>query len=98
MKSDKKTYKEEIAEVFRSLASPIRIGILILLAEKEHCACEFPSLLNISQPNSSRNLTILKNAGLIESYRDGQKNIYHIKNLKVKELIALAKELKVNKQ
>lgn len=88
------TYKK-IAKVFKSLASPIRIGMLILLAEREHCACEFPLLLNISQPNSSRNLNILKNAGLIQSYRDGQKIIYFINDPKIKELIELAKKIDI---
>ena len=71
-----KTYRKT-AKIFKALSSPIRIDILILLMEREHCACEFPHLLNISQPNSSRNLSVLKNSGLIESYRDGKKIIYN---------------------
>lgn len=87
-----KTYKKA-AKIFKALSSPIRINILILLMEREHCACEFPHLLNISQPNSSRNLSVLKNAGLIESYRDGKKIIYYINNPEIKELIEIAKKL-----
>jgi len=87
-----KTYRKT-AKIFKALSSPIRINILILLMEREHCACEFPHLLNISQPNSSRNLSVLKNAGLIESYRDGKKIIYYINNPEIKELIEIAKKL-----
>jgi len=87
-----KTYKKA-AKIFKALSSPIRINILMLLMEREHCACEFPHLLNISQPNSSRNLSVLKNAGLIESYRDGKKIIYYINNPEIKELIEIAKKL-----
>ncbi len=87
-----KTYRKT-AKIFKALSSPIRINILMLLMEREHCACEFPHLLNISQPNSSRNLSVLKNAGLIESYRDGKKIIYYINNPKIKELIEIAKKL-----
>jgi len=87
-----KTY-EKIAKIFKSLASPIRISMLILLAEKERCACEFPCLLNISQPNSSRNLHVLKKAGLINSYRDGQKIIYFIEKTEVKKIIELVLKL-----
>ena len=87
-----KTYRKA-AKIFKALSSPIRINILMLLMEREHCACEFPHLLNISQPNSSRNLSVLKNAGLIESYRDGKKIIYYINNPEIKELIEIAKKL-----
>jgi len=87
-----KTYRKT-AKIFKALSSPIRINILILLMEREHCACEFPHLLNISQPNSSRNLSVLKNAGLIESYRDGKKIIYYINNPEIKELIEIAKKI-----
>ena len=87
-----KTYRKT-AKIFKALSSPIRINILMLLMEREHCACEFPHLLNISQPNSSRNLSVLKNAGLIESYRDGKKIIYYINNPEIKELIEIAKKL-----
>jgi ArsR family transcriptional regulator len=87
-----KTYRKA-AKIFKALSSPIRINILMLLTEREHCACEFPRLLNISQPNSSRNLSVLKNAGLIESYRDGKKIIYYISNQEIRELIEIAKKL-----
>lgn len=87
-----KTYRKA-AKIFKALSSPIRINILMLLMEREHCACEFPHLLNISQPNSSRNLSVLKNSGLIESYRDGKKIIYYINNPEIKELIEIAKKI-----
>ena len=96
MKIDEKKV-DLLSEIFQSLASPIRIGILMLLSEKEHCACEFPTLLNISQPNSSRNLSVLKNAGMVESYRDGQKIIYFIEDPGIKKLIKLASKITINR-
>ena len=86
-----------LSEIFKSLASPIRIGILMILAEKEHCACEFPCLLNISQPNSSRNLHVLKSTGLIQSRRDGQKIIYYIEDPYIKKLIKIASKITLSK-
>lgn len=47
-----KTYRKA-AKIFKALSLPIRINILILLTEREYCACVFPCLLNISQPNFS---------------------------------------------
>lgn len=84
---------EDMSKLFRVLSSPIRIGMLKLLAEKDYCACKFPDLLHISQPLSSRNLTVLKQAGLISSTPNGQFNIYHLEHREVLELIQKAKEL-----
>jgi ArsR family transcriptional regulator len=94
MEVNKKRY-DELAKIFKSLASPIRIGMLILLAEKEHCACEFPCLLNISQPNSSRNLRVLRDAGLIKSYRDEQRIIYFIDDPAIKKFIESVQKLEL---
>ena len=66
----------ELARIFRALSSPIRLKILFYLSDGEHCACEFPPLVGASQPNTSRNLDILKKAGLVKYRRDGQKLIY----------------------
>jgi ArsR family transcriptional regulator len=82
-----------IAAVFRILASPIRLKMIELLSERDYCACEFPALLHISQPLSSRNLAILKQAGLITSTPNGQFNIYHLKNKEVLNLIKKAREI-----
>ena len=81
---------EDIAGKYFALSSPIRLKILALLTKREHCACEFPTLLGISQPNTSRNLFVLRKAGLIRSYRDKQRIIYA---LETKELQSLAKRL-----
>jgi DNA-binding transcriptional ArsR family regulator len=66
----------KLADLFHALSSPLRLRILFYLADGEHCACEFPDLIDASQPNTSRNLFILKKAGLIKFRRDGQKMIY----------------------
>jgi ArsR family transcriptional regulator len=84
-----------VVKIFRILSSPIRLRMLLLLGQKEYCACEFPSLLHISQPLASRNLSILKEAGLISSTPDGQFNIYRLKMKKVLSLIKMTKEIKI---
>jgi DNA-binding transcriptional ArsR family regulator len=89
----KKEQIKEMSKLFRVLSSPIRIGMLKLLSEKDYCACKFPDLLHISQPLSSRNLAVLKQAGLISSTPNGQFNIYHLENREVLDLIQKAKDL-----
>jgi len=89
--AQKKT--DEWARQFFALSSPIRLQMLALLTQREHCACEFPDLLHISQPNASRNLYILKRAGLISSYRDGQRIIYRLEPKEIQALIKRLNEL-----
>ncbi|MCE5223267.1 metalloregulator ArsR/SmtB family transcription factor [bacterium] len=90
---DIKEKNKVIARQFFALSSPIRLQILQLLTEREHCACEFPELLQISQPNASRNLFVLKKAGLITSYRDGQRIIYSLESREIQHLANRLNEL-----
>lgn len=83
----------ELCKQIAVLGSPIRLRILQILTEREHCACEFPDLLEISQPNTSRNLNVLKRAGLISSYRDGQRIIYSLQIDKLKRMQESLNEL-----
>ena len=90
---DIKVKNDAISRQFFALSSPIRLQILQLLTEREHCACELPELLNISQPNTSRNLFVLKKVGLIRSYRDGQRIIYSLNPKVIKTLTICLNEL-----
>lgn len=90
MNKNLKEHNQDLGKKLAVLGSPIRMQILQILTEREHCACEFPDLLQISQPNTSRNLNVLKRAGLISSYRDGQRIIY---SLDVEKLKSIQKSL-----
>jgi DNA-binding transcriptional ArsR family regulator len=74
---------ESMAGFFHALSSPVRLKILCYMADGERCACEFPQVVAASQPNTSRNLVILKKAGLITFRREGQKLMYSLTNSKV---------------
>ncbi|WP_394497493.1 metalloregulator ArsR/SmtB family transcription factor [Shewanella sp. ENK2] len=65
--------------LFKSLSDPIRLSIVMLLiAEKELCVCEFTEALDEIQPKISRNLALLKTAGLVVNRRQGQWIYYSI--------------------
>ena len=95
MKTIEKTNdtNKAIAALFRTLGSPIRLKMMQLLSERDYCACEFPALLHISQPLSSRNLAVLKVAGLITSTPVGQFNLYHLKNKNIMDLIRVTEDV-----
>jgi ArsR family transcriptional regulator len=57
--------------VFRALGDETRLRIVSLLAHGELCVCHVEQALGLSQPNASRQLGILKAAGVVDSRRDG---------------------------
>ena len=57
--------------MFRALGDETRLRIVALLVHGELCVCHLEKALGLSQPNASRQLGILRNAGLVDSRRDG---------------------------
>ncbi|MDR8523363.1 MULTISPECIES: metalloregulator ArsR/SmtB family transcription factor [Shewanella] len=65
--------------LFKALTDKVRLSIILLLhAEKELCVCEFSEALDEIQPKISRNLALLKTAGLVVNRRQGQWIYYSI--------------------
>jgi len=60
-----------LTRLFRALGDETRIRILALLSHGELCVCHLETALAISQPNCSRQLGILKSAGIVDSRREG---------------------------
>ncbi len=75
----KKLY-EARAEVAKALSHPLRLEIADLLQKEEFCVCELEEELeDASQSVISRHLSVLKQAGLIESRKDGLNNYYSLR-------------------
>lgn len=60
-----------LSRLFRALGDETRLRIVALLAHGELCVCHIENALELSQPNASRQLGILKLAGIVDSRRDG---------------------------
>lgn len=60
-----------LTRVLRALGDETRLRIVALLAHGELCVCHVETALGLSQPNASRQLGILKTAGIVDSRRDG---------------------------
>ena len=67
-----------LTRAFRALGDETRIRIVALLSHGELCVCHLESALGLSQPNCSRQLGILKSAGIVDSRRDGTWVYYRI--------------------
>jgi ArsR family transcriptional regulator len=66
------------ADIFKALADETRLRIVRLLMLREMCVCELETLMKLPQPNVSRHLIKLKQAGVIESIRYGTWIYYHM--------------------
>ena len=63
---------EKSLKLFKALSGETRLRIVRLLQDRENlCVCEIMQALDISQTRASRNLGILKEAGLVSSRRAG---------------------------
>ncbi|MCL2725091.1 MAG: metalloregulator ArsR/SmtB family transcription factor [Polyangiaceae bacterium] len=65
-------------ELYRVIAEPVRLRLLALAAEEELAIGELANLLGESQPNVSRHLTPLKQAGLVLVRRHGTRTFVRI--------------------
>jgi ArsR family transcriptional regulator len=57
--------------LLKALADDTRLRIVALLSRGELCVCHIASSLDLSQPNASQHLTVLRNAGVVDSRRQG---------------------------
>ncbi|MGE5183938.1 MAG: ArsR/SmtB family transcription factor [Acidobacteriota bacterium] len=60
-----------LTRLFRALGDETRLRIVALLAHGELCVCHLENALELSQPNVSRQLGILRAAGVVDARREG---------------------------
>lgn len=78
-----------INDAFKALADPTRREILRLLRSGEKTAGELARQFDMSKPSMSHHFTVLKQADLIASRREGQQIIYFLNTTVVEDLLAL---------
>jgi len=66
-------------DTFEVVAEPARRAILDLLTAEERAVGELVKSTGLSQPNVSRHLRILREAGLVESHTAGQRRLYGLR-------------------
>ena len=60
-----------IHELFKGLAEPTRLRIVVLLLERELCVCDLMAVLRLPQSTISRHMTKLRQSGLVADRREG---------------------------
>ncbi|MFZ5918954.1 MAG: ArsR/SmtB family transcription factor [Chloroflexota bacterium] len=81
------------ARLFQSLAHPVRLRILDILAQQEACVCHLTAILGQRQPYVSQQLATLREAGLVLDRREGTLIYYRLANDHVAALLEESKTL-----
>ncbi|MFN8529784.1 MAG: metalloregulator ArsR/SmtB family transcription factor [Anaerolineae bacterium] len=68
----------ELAEKLKGLAHPVRLQILDMLRGGELCVCHIERALDRRQAYISQQLMVLRDAGLVESRKDGLQVFYRL--------------------
>ena len=68
----------DVADMMKIIANPLRIKILFLLEKKDHSVYELMYVLKEPQNLLSYNLGVLKKAGLLESYYRSRHKTYRL--------------------
>ncbi len=79
-------------EVLKAIAHPVRIRILEELLKGVKCVSDFEDFLEISQPNISQHLSLLRRFGVIDFYMDGRLRCYFLKDPIVPDLLTIIRK------
>jgi DNA-binding transcriptional ArsR family regulator len=79
LNKNKEMLFERQAEIARAMAHPLRIAIVEFLKDGEQCVCDVAEHVGSERSNVSRHLSVMANAGLLESRKEGLKVIYKLK-------------------
>jgi DNA-binding transcriptional ArsR family regulator len=81
------------AQLFRVLGHPVRIRILELLSEGERTVGDLQAQLELDSSGTSQHLGSLRQLGLLDARREGTSVYYRIKDPRVSQLLAVAKQI-----
>jgi DNA-binding transcriptional ArsR family regulator len=80
---------ESMARVFHALGEPMRLRLLNALATGERSVNELVAATGTSQPNVSKHLSVLVNAGMLRRRKEGVKICYSLVGETPLQLVSL---------
>ncbi|MEX2161523.1 MAG: metalloregulator ArsR/SmtB family transcription factor [Anaerolineales bacterium] len=83
----------KISRFFKVLGEPFRVQVLLALAEGEACVCHLERLLGKRQAYISQHLMALRQAGILQTRREGKYVFYGLKDRATLELVHHASQL-----
>ena len=82
---------EEISEMFKALAHPARLKMVVGLVKDECNVAQIQKTLGLPQSTISQHLRILRNAGIIKGRREGNKTCYRVIDVRVRKIVEIIK-------
>jgi len=83
---------ERLSLLYRALADPTRLRIVLALATGEMCVCDLAALLTVSESAVSHQLRHLRDLALVRNRREGQVLYYALDDRHVSDLLAIGLE------
>ena len=80
-------------EVLKIISHPVRIKILEELIKGVKCVSDFEEFLEISQPNVSQHLSLLRRHKIIDYFIDGRLRCYFLRDPMIPDLIEVIKKV-----
>lgn len=62
--------------LFKALGDEVRLKVLHLVKDQEVCVCDLLAILKMAQGTLSHHLSVLQQAGLVSSRKQGRWNYY----------------------
>ena len=78
MNAQREKMYEERAEILKALGHPSRLMMVDELSRGERCVCELTELVGADMSTVSRHLSVLREAGLVDSEKRGLKVFYRL--------------------
>jgi len=97
LKTQGDTIYEMQAELCGALANPVRLRILELVSAQEMTSAELQQALDIPKTNLSQHLTVLRDAGILQSRREGLYQYMSLALPKIKDACAIVKSVLLEK-
>lgn len=69
---------EKISRILRAISTPARFRILAAIGKSETCVCHLEILLGLRQAYISQQLMELRDAGILDTRRDGRYIFYRL--------------------
>jgi ArsR family transcriptional regulator len=69
---------KDVVNIFKALADPTRLRIVLLLRRRELCVCELMFVLRMEQSRVSHHMRVLRDAGIAEDVREGRWITYRL--------------------
>lgn len=81
------------AQLFKLLTHPVRLAILDILRDGEHCVCHMEAYLGYRQAYISQQIAVLREAGLIQDRRDGWNIFYRVTDPRIYSVLDTIQEI-----